>query len=418
MLASAPIILRDDNSDDDALRTFYSDLDIDSTTKTGSTSETATLSNGLGATCDGDKSSNAGDVMEVVPSPSIDHLPLSSFQRSPAIQQASELLPHNKVVEMNSTYIGQNRHDELDGDFAIFLAEDNHKNDEEHDSCDQSQFEYPNLPETTEQSGLESGPVPACHNRKSAIEDVSNKFQSQKPLTNQATDTSTASSGPNCPYVEAPQSCTSTAGSSRVLGLNQETATDGSIIDLGDEGCSKAKDYADPETEYSQPRNSARWAANKRSRVAEEDPSYSIDCPSQKRTKGTFNNVQGSEEISIHGCFTLKEVQSELVYCLTFTQGQLPSAHEGGPRQAVSTDSDKSQPAVSVTDHDQWRMRKVIGRKMMGGEMYCRVDWAPTWEPEAELGDAEELIDDYLATLEHVQREEPKKQRGRPRKQK
>jgi hypothetical protein len=128
----------------------------------------------------------------------------------------------------------------------------------------------------------------------------------------------------------------------------------------------------------------------------------------------TTNNVQGSEEIPIHGYFTLKEVQSELVYCLTFTQGQLLSTHKGGPRQAVSTDLGESQPAVLVTDRDQWRVRKVIGRKMIDGEMHSRVDWAPTWEPEAELGGVEELINEYLATLENVQSKEPKKRRGRP----
>jgi hypothetical protein len=65
-------------------------------------------------------------------------------------------------------------------------------------------------------------------------------------------------------------------------------------------------------------------------------------------------------------------------------------------------------------------MREVTGGKMVGDKMYYRVDWEPTWEPESELGEAEELIDEYLATLKHVQGvgvssgEEPKKRRGRP----
>jgi hypothetical protein len=114
-------------------------------------------------------------------------------------------------------------------------------------------------------------------------------------------------------------------------------------------------------------------ATSKRGCTVEEDPTYSIDVPSLKRTKRPSNNVQGSE-IPIHGYFTLKEVQSELVYCLTFAQGQLPSVPKGGTRQVVPVDLGESQPAVSVTDHDQWRMRKVIGRKTIDDEVYYHVD--------------------------------------------
>jgi hypothetical protein len=108
------------------------------------------------------------------------------------------------------------------------------------------------------------------------------------------------------------------------------------------------------------------------------------------------------------------------VYCLTFAQGQLPPTHKGGQRQDTTTDLSETQPAVLVTNHNQWKMREVTGGKMVGDKMYYRVDWEPTWEPESELGEAEELIDEYLATLKHVQGvgvssgEEPKKRRGRP----
>jgi hypothetical protein len=68
----------------------------------------------------------------------------------------------------------------------------------------------------------------------STIENAFNKCQSPTSLTNQATDTSTTSTKPNYPSAEESRSCTSTAGSGPKLELNRETATDGSIIDLGD----------------------------------------------------------------------------------------------------------------------------------------------------------------------------------------
>jgi hypothetical protein len=68
----------------------------------------------------------------------------------------------------------------------------------------------------------------------------------------------------------------------------------------------------------------------------------------------------------------------------------------------VSTDLGEPQLAVLVTDCDKWRARKVIGRKMINGEIHSRMDWGPIWELEAELGSAEELINEYLARLKNV----------------
>jgi hypothetical protein len=96
-----------------------------------------------------------------------------------------------------------------------------------------------------------------------------------------------------------------------------------------------------------------------------------------------------------------------------------------------------------VTDPDQeWEIRNIVGQKTIGGKVYYWVDWEPTWMAEFELDNARELIDGFVAKLQYSPREswyghgrevcskrgqqeigatsgnaEPKKRRGRPRKE-
>jgi len=104
------------------------------------------------------------------------------------------------------------------------------------------------------------------------------------------------------------------------------------------------------------------------------------------------------------------------------------------------------QPGALVTDSDQdWEIRNIIDRKVVDGEVHYWVDWEPTWMPKSELYGAKESVDGFVARLQNTQREsgsgngrgkrplkrgqqeirgsdtlseaEPKKRRGRPRKQ-
>jgi hypothetical protein len=106
----------------------------------------------------------------------------------------------------------------------------------------------------------------------------------------------------------------------------------------------------------------------------------------------------------IHGYFTLKTVKSKVMYCLTFSQESLSdiqvhtqttgnTANLGGPRLI---------PPVTDLDH-LWETYKLVGRKVVNGEMHYKVRWEDTWMPESELAHANDLIDEFEMKLQRVQ---------------
>ena len=172
-----------------------------------------------------------------------------------------------------------------------------------------------------------------------------------------------------------------------------------------------------------------------------EAPStYYLDVSDQAIAATSSGSIQESEEIPIHGYFTLKTIASKVVYCLTFSQELLPHPQDQRQRQDCTTGLEGPQSAAPVTDpNQQWGIRKIIGQKMIGRERHYRVEWKDTWMPESELAGAKELVDAFMTNdgggtggrkrpLKRCwpatgQRdawggEEPKKRRGRPRKQK
>jgi hypothetical protein len=44
--------------------------------------------------------------------------------------------------------------------------------------------------------------------------------------------------------------------------------------------------------------------------------------------------------------------------------------------------------------NQQWEVRKITGRKMVGREMHYQVEWKDTWMPESDLAEAKELVVD------------------------
>lgn len=223
----------------------------------------------------------------------------------------------------------------------------------------------------------------------------------------------------------------------QIAGAGQEMADDGGADDSDD------KDYDDLSDAASGKRG-CRPRSRKRVRRTKDNenngvqayPTHSIDASYQAAAATSCGSVQESEEIPIHGYFTLKSIESKVVYCLTFSQELLPCQHPGR-RGDFATDLDKSQSAASVADpNPQWEIRKIIGQKIVGRERHYRVEWKDTWMPESELAGAKELVDAFtvnnrngsierplkrgrMATGQCDARgeEEPKKRRGRPRKQ-
>jgi hypothetical protein len=102
-----------------------------------------------------------------------------------------------------------------------------------------------------------------------------------------------------------------------------------------------------------------------------------------------------------------------------------------------TTNLEEPRPGALVTDPGQeWGIRNIIGRKILGDEVHYLLDWEPTRMLESELAGAKELVDGFVVRLQITERRsgsrggrgngplkqgqqeaEPKKQRGRPRKQ-
>lgn len=85
-----------------------------------------------------------------------------------------------------------------------------------------------------------------------------------------------------------------------------------------------------------------------------------------------------------------------------------------------ATACSKASPAIKVdftAPDEQWGIRKITSQKMIGRQKHFLVEWQATWMPDSELAGAEKLITAFLANTERIQSVEPKKRRGRPRKQ-
>ena len=222
--------------------------------------------------------------------------------------------------------------------------------------------------------------------------------------------------------------------------IDQEMV-DGSTDDSNDEDYRDMSDAAGSEI-------GGRLRSRKRVRRTKETGDNDVEALSTHYPDVSYRAIaatssggmQESDEIPIHGYFTLKTVASKVVYCLTFSQELLPRPRDRGQRQDCTTDLEGPQSAAPVTDPNyQWGIRKIIGRKMVGRERHYRVQWKDTWMPESELAGAKELVDAFMANdgsgtggrkrplkrdrpaarLPYARGgEEPKKRRGRPRKQK
>jgi hypothetical protein len=69
---------------------------------------------------------------------------------------------------------------------------------------------------------------------------------------------------------------------------------------------------------------------------------------------------------------------------------------------------------AEVTDGKQeWDMRDIIGKEVVGGEVHYLVEWSATLVPKYELGKAKVLVDKFEARLRAQERQTGGKGRGR-----
>ncbi|KAH0559471.1 hypothetical protein GP486_004017 [Trichoglossum hirsutum] len=86
------------------------------------------------------------------------------------------------------------------------------------------------------------------------------------------------------------------------------------------------------------------------------------------------------------------------------------------------TDLVKPQSVARVGGDGEWGIHGIIGKEVIGGEIYFCVDWEPTMMPERELGQAQRLVQEFEAKEQARRRKkgdaQKRKHQSRHRKQK
>jgi hypothetical protein len=75
--------------------------------------------------------------------------------------------------------------------------------------------------------------------------------------------------------------------------------------------------------------------------------------------------------------------------------------------------------SVSAPDNHEWGVRRIVGKKAVGGQIHYWVDWQPTLEPLDALGKARGLVQKFEAekAWHRATGQTQRKRRGYPRNQ-
>ena len=476
-----PIILSDNDSTSAESETDYSAVDIDVRAKSDSDppyiadseladgdafgSEAALISDRLVTDHQGDDNNQNKGIADkpqlrlsavrltpASPDPGSDTLQASNLQVDADIAQRStdyDELGVAKEVEDEGSYVFAEV-DDIDSQStngrASVVSDKNPASESnlcrlQDDQPDNTQFSRRDLAATSPyQSGLKNDYLPKRVRRGSTRNDLG-KLPRTRASTRLATTASTPSATPNSADVEPKSHIQITApdGEWELCDTDRDMVDDGSTDDSDEEDYAGMSDAAGSKRGgRSRSRKRVRRAKDREYNDVEGLPTHPLDVSCQAATAVSSSSTQESEEMPIHGYFTLKTVASKVVYCLTFSQELLPRPQHRGQRQDFTADLDKAQSATSVADpNSQWEIRKIIGQRMVGCERHYRVEWKDTWMPESELDGAKELVDAFMVNdgsgtgvrgrplkrsrqvtgqLGAGAEEEPKKRRGRPRK--
>ena len=162
--------------------------------------------------------------------------------------------------------------------------------------------------------------------------DVTRNVRRKRPRTTAPIGLASAASTVPAPlestYLEEPLSRALIAASDQereIRDIDEEMVDDGSTDDSNDE------DYGDM-SDATGSKIGGRPRSRKRVRRTKDTGDNDVEAPSthyldvldQAIAATSPSSMQESEEIPIHGYFTLKTIASKVVYCLTFSQELLP----------------------------------------------------------------------------------------------
>ena len=121
-------------------------------------------------------------------------------------------------------------------------------------------------------------------------------------------------------------------------------ANNGSADDSSDEDYADKSDAAGSKRGgRPRPRKRVRWTKDTMDNGVEAPSTYSLDVSYQAAVATSPDSMHESEEIPIHGYFTLKTIESKVVYCLTFSQELLPCPQHQEQRLESTIDLEGSQ---------------------------------------------------------------------------
>jgi hypothetical protein len=125
-------------------------------------------------------------------------------------------------------------------------------------------------------------------------------------------------------------------------------------------------------------------------------PSHPLDISYQAAAVASSSGTQESEEMPIHGYFTLKTIASKVVYYLTFSQDLLPLSQHRGQRQDSNPDREHSQSFPLDSRMRQALLRRQTIRRSRTRESTS--DTISTRRPGKELTERQEIL---LAKMVH-----------------
>lgn len=119
--------------------------------------------------------------------------------------------------------------------------------------------------------------------------------------------------------------------------INHEMVDDGVSDDSNDEDYDDMSDAAASETRRPpRSRKRAKRVKDMEHNDVETPSTHSLNVSHQATTATSSISMQESEEIPIHGYLTLKTIESRVVYCLTFSQDLLPGPRRTSQRQGIA----------------------------------------------------------------------------------
>ena len=182
-----------------------------------------------------------------------------------------------------------------------------------------------------------------------------------------ATTASTASTAPNSADLEEPKSHIQITAPDEEWELRD---TDRKMVDDGSADDSDDEDYADMSDAAGSQRRGRPRSRKQVRRTKDRDhndiegpPTHPFDVSCQAAAATSSSSTQESEEMPIHGYFTLKTVASKVVYCLTFSQELLPRPQHQGQRQDSTPDLEKPQSVALDSGMCRAPLQRQTGRR-------------------------------------------------------